>query len=324
MKTRTYHSLCSQDQYKIGHLTSLMVGLTFALLITVLSLTPAIAHTRSPAINAIMGCSGIYTLSLPNTQIVSAEEVSTPVPHCHVIGVINKRISQQDPDHFTYGIGFEINLPDSWTGRFEMMGGGGTDGSLKDPMGATGKELSQGWVVADDDGGHEDNPDNPLGYSDDAPNAGGSAHFGIDEQAREDYGYNGIKQTTLIAKTIIARYYGSKPRYSYLWGCSNGGRDGLAAAQRIPNQYNGIVSGNPGVDLPRAGIAEAWNEQQLAKLATETDVNGEPYLPDTFPPQDLEVASAAILHACDGLDVLVDGIIANPLACMSISRQTYQ
>ena len=29
-------------------------------------------------------------------------------------------------DHFTYGIGFELNLPDSWIGRFEMQGGSGS------------------------------------------------------------------------------------------------------------------------------------------------------------------------------------------------------
>ena len=47
----------------------------------------------------------------------------------------------------------ELNLPDSWIGRFEMMGGGGTDGSVGSPQGSAGTELSQGWAVAADDGG---------------------------------------------------------------------------------------------------------------------------------------------------------------------------
>jgi hypothetical protein len=261
-------------------------------------------------------CSGLVNLAIPDTQIISATEVATPVLHCNVIGVINKRVSVQDPDHFTYGIGFEVNLPDDWNGRFEMMGGGGTDGSLANPVGSEGSELSQGWAVASDDGGHEDAPGNPaLGWVDDDPNAGGTAHFGVDEQARIDYGYNGIGQTTVVSKQIIQDYYGQEPRYSYLWGCSNGGRDGMVASQRFPDYFDGIVSGNPGFDLPRAAVAEAWNEQQLAPLATSTDANGQPYLPDTFPPQDLEVASAAILSACDGLDGLVDGLIDNYTAC---------
>ena len=170
--------------------------------------------------------------------------------------------------------------------------------------------------MAADDGGHEDAPGNPaFNWVDDDSNAGGTGHFGIDEQARVDYGYNGIAKTTEISKLIIARYYGAGPQYSYLWGCSNGGRDAMVAAQREPNMFDGLVAGNPGFDLPRAGVAEAWNEQQLAPLATSTDTNGQPYLPPTFQAQDLEVASAAILSACDGLDGLVDGIIDNYAAC---------
>src|ERR1700733_3760807 len=272
---------------------------------------------RRAAVAPTLSCGSLTGLALPNTQILSATEVtSTSGNYCNVTGVIDERVSAQDPDHFIYGIGFEVNLPDTWIGRFEMMGGGGTDGSVASPQGSAGTELSEGWAVAADDGGHEDAPGNPVfGWIDDDGNAGGTGHFGIDEQARVDYGYNGVAKTTEISKLIIARYYGQEPQYSYLWGCSDGGRDAMVAAQREPDMFDGLVAGNPGFDLPRAGVAEAWNEQQLAPLATSTDSNGQPYLPPTFQSQDLEVASAAILNACDALDGLVDGIIDNYLAC---------
>lgn len=261
-------------------------------------------------------CGSLTGLHLPNAQILGATEVTSfSPPYCHVVGVINKRVSAQDPDHFTYGIGFEINLPDSWVGRLEVQGGGGTDGSVQNPLGTAGVELSEGWVVAADDGGHEDAVNPAFGWSDDDANAGGSGHFGIDEQARVDYGYNGILQTTVMAKLIIANYYGRRADYSYLSGCSNGGRDGMVALQRFPELFDGVISGNPGFDLPRAAIGEAWNEQALAPLATRSDVNGQPYLPDTFPSQDVAVVSAAVLSACDALDGLVDGIIDNFPAC---------
>src|SRR5258707_15695363 len=114
-------------------------------------------------------CAGLPGLTLPNAQILSATQKSG---YCNVIGIINKRTSTQDPDHFTYGIGFALNLPNTWFGRFETMGGGGTDGSLRaDPQGSAGVELANGWAVAADDGGHEDNPNNPVGgYQDDDPN----------------------------------------------------------------------------------------------------------------------------------------------------------
>jgi hypothetical protein len=291
-----------------------VAGALSATLLSSVAFVPlrAAAAIIPPAVS----CASLTGLSLPNTQIISATEVtSTPMHYCNVIGVIGKRVSAQDPDHFTYGIGFELNLPDAWIGRFEMQGGGGTDGSVSSPAGTAGIELSQGWAVAADDGGHEDRLPNPFGWTDDDVNAGGSAHFGIDEQARIDYGYNGIEKTTTISKAIIAHYYGRRPAYSYLSGCSNGGRDGMVASQRFPELFDGIIAGNPGFDLPRAGIAEAWNEQALAPLATRTDVNDQPYIPDTLPPQDLAVASAAILGACDALDGLVDGIIDNFPAC---------
>jgi feruloyl esterase len=280
--------------------------------------SPASAqNTRRAAVAPTVSCGSLAGLALPNTQILSATEVtSASGNYCNVIGVIDERVSAQDPDHFTYGIGFELNLPDNWVGRFEMQGGGGTDGSVSSPVGSAGTELSMGWAVAAADGGHEDAPGNPaFSWTDDDSNLGGTAHFAIDEQARIDYGYNGIAQTTKISKMIIGQYYGQGPQYSYLWGCSDGGRDATVAAQREPDMFDGLVAGNPGFDLPRAAVTEAWNEQKLAPLATSTDVNGQPYIPDTFPAQDLEVASAAILSACDGLDGLVDGIIDNYTAC---------
>lgn len=259
-------------------------------------------------------CAGLAGLNIPNTQILSAVQKSG---YCNVVGVINKRTSTQDPDHFTYAIGFALNLPNTWHGRFEMMGGGGTDGSLQsDPQGSAGVELGQGWAVAADDGGHEDSASNVVGgYQDDDANAGGSAHFAIDAQARRDYGYNGIEKTTTVAKQIISYYYNRDTDYSYIIGCSNGGRDAMVASQRFPSLFDGVISQNPGFNLPQAGLAEAWNEQQLGKLATSTDVNGQPFIPSTFPAQDMAVASAAILSACDALDGLVDGIIDNYHAC---------
>ena len=117
----------------------------------------AAAFSAAPAIT----CASVVSLALPNTRIISATEVTSATGnYCNVIGVIDERVSSQDPDHFVYGIGFELNLPDSWIGRFEMMGGGGTDGSVGSPMGSAGTELSQGWAVAADDGGHEDAPGN--------------------------------------------------------------------------------------------------------------------------------------------------------------------
>ena len=56
-------------------------------------------------------------------------------PHCHVEGVIDRRIGVNDVE---YGIRFALNLPANWNGRFLFQGGGGLNGSVAEPLGAQG------------------------------------------------------------------------------------------------------------------------------------------------------------------------------------------
>ena len=258
-------------------------------------------------------CAGVAGYALPDTAIPTAQEnpAGNGLPaHCEVIGRINQRVGA---DNLPFSIGFHLRMPDDWNGRFYFQGGGGTDGALPDSLG-NGSPLGEprvlplGYAVISTDGGHDNTLDND-------PNADGTAAFGLDPQARVDYGYNAIDRTTLAGKSIVTRYYGQEPRFSYFDGCSNGGRQGMVASQRFPNYFDGIVAGAPGFDLPEAAVAEAWNEQALAPLATRADVNGQPYLPDTSSDSDLQLAATAILAACDGLDGLKDGIIDGYGAC---------
>jgi hypothetical protein len=245
------------------------------------------------------------SLGLPNTVFTMATPLVDPIAHCEVIGKINQRTGV---DGKQYAIGFHLRLPDSWNERFYFQGGGGTDGNLGDALG--GNALSTGYAVVSTDAGH----DNTVDFD---PNAGGTAAFGIDPQARIDYGYNAVDQVTQTAKNLIHDYYGTNIAYSYFVGCSNGGRQGMVASQRFPTYFDGIIAGAPGFDLPKAAVAEAWNEQALAPLATSLSTNGQPYLPDTFSDADLALAANAILAACDALDGLTDGIVDNYAACTS-------
>lgn len=244
----------------------------------------------------------VFTCTPPYTACTVSHNAS-PVGHCEIVGYINSRTGVGGKD---YAIGFHLRLPDNWNERFYFQGGGGTDGSLADSLGSGA--LSSGYAVVSTDAGH----DNTIDFD---PNAGGTAAFGVDPQARIDYGYNAVDQVTQTAKIIINNYYGSNPLYSYFVGCSNGGRQGMVASQRFPTYFDGIVAGDPGFDLPKAAVAEAWNEQALAPLATSLSTNHQPYLPDTFSDADLALAANAILAACDGLDGLIDGIVDNYSAC---------
>src|SRR5690242_6451697 len=105
--------------------------------------TVGVAHAVEP-VGPAVSCASLTSFTMAHVQIISAthNEAAGGLPaYCNVVGVIDKRVSKQDPDHFTYGVGFEINLPDAWSGNFEMMGGGGLDGSLANPVGFFGVEL---------------------------------------------------------------------------------------------------------------------------------------------------------------------------------------
>ena len=204
--------------------------------------------------------------------------------HCLYRGTLAPRTG---PDGQRYGIGFELRLPSSWNGGFVFQGGGGLDGVLSPSYGAVGgadpPALLRGFAVVSTDGGHR------SGSMIDA-------HFGLDQQARIDYAYNALDKTTLLAKALIAQFYGVAPKRSYFVGCSNGGRQALMAAERLPLEFDGIVAGDPSFRLTRTNIAEAWNEIVLAKDAPK-DAQARPIISKALSETDLKLVAAAVLSA---------------------------
>lgn len=261
--------------------------------------------------------------SLPNTTITSATTVAagtvanvTTAEHCRVVGQMNQRVSTVDGN--TYYIGFEIRMPRAWNGRFYYQANGGTDGAIGTAAGALGggpitTALSQGFAVLSSDAGHQSQA---------------TPFFGLDPQARLDYGYNAVGQLTPMAKSLLKIVYGKAPDRSYLGGCSNGGRHALVAATRYADQYDGIIAGDPGFNLPKAAVAQLWGVQQYATVATGTvtsvstaaGVAVPVSLPDvstSFTPAELSMVSAKILGKCDALDGVTDGWVGDHAACQA-------
>ena len=238
-------------------------------------------------------------------------ENTGPLPaHCLVRGKANERIGQ---DGETYAIGFEVRMPATgWNGRFFFQGGGGTNGFLSTAYGnlrgnfldasgiPTDNALTRGFAVASTDGGH-------LAKS--GTDAQNQVLFGMDPQARLDYGYNAVARTTAIAKALVAKRYGVAAGHSYFVGCSNGGRDAMVASQRLPNEFDGVYALNPGFQLAKAAVNQAWDTQQFFSLS--------PAIYDSFSKADLEYVTSRILAKCDALDGAVDGLILNQTACAS-------
>ncbi len=222
--------------------------------------------------------------------------------HCLVKGTINPRTGVGGRE---FGIGFELRLPEDWSGRFMFQGGGGLDGVIGAAIGTVANSsaqpaLTRGFAVVSTDAGHQGSPID--------------ATFGLDQQARVDYAYNAIGEVTALSKSLIAQLYGQGPGHSYFIGCSNGGRQGLIAAQRFPLEFDGIVAGDPAMSFSRLGLGQVWNLKVLADISPR-DAQGRPILSRAFSDNDLQLVRTSVLDQCDALDGLADGMINDWQSC---------
>jgi feruloyl esterase len=119
-----------------------------------------------------------------------------------------------------------------------------------------------------------------------------------------DYGYRAVHEMSVAAKMLITAFYGSGPRLSYWYGCSNGGRQGLMEALRFPSDYDGIIAGAPVNDRTHQLVWEIWIAQAVHHEAASL-----------IPAEKYPAIHRAAMTACDALDGLRDGIIDDPRAC---------
>jgi len=281
------------------------------------------APRLSPATPASFNgdCASLLTTlaGIPNTTITAASTVPAggvmvggqqvegrqvggePVAaHCRVLGTLNERTSAVDGR--AYGIDFEMRLPLQWNGRFFHQGNGGLDGVVVPAFAQFGGGpvtggLHQGFAVLSSNAGNRDR---------------GEANFGVDPQARLDYGYQAVGSLTPMAREIIRRVYGKGPDRSYFGGCSNGGRHALVAATRYAEWYDGILAGAPAFTLPLSSIAQLWGAQRYMTVATDPANLG-----TAFTPAERQMVGRAILNRCDALDGVADGMVQDTAACQA-------
>ncbi len=188
-------------------------------------------------------------------------------------------------------VGVEVWLPvEDWNGRLLVAGCYGLCGSIRaDQM---EDAAARGYATATTDGGHSDTkyPDGRWAYNNAA--------------LEDDFGYRAVHVTALLAKALIEAFYGNRQEQAYFRGCSTGGRQALVAAQRYPDDFDGIIAGAPfhqTLSVPHMIWADRAN----------TGADGRPILTK---PQ-LDLLRKAALAACDAADGQADGIIGDPLSC---------
>lgn len=249
------------------------------------------------------GCRALTTsglripgVKITKTQVVAARASSSSgsdPAHCWVTGALNERTGS---DGQPYAIGFELRMPARWNRGFFFQGGAGMDGFILPAGGVTFNgtgALNLGYAVTSMDGGHR-----------------GGAVFGFDPQARIDYGYNAIGMLTPVVKQIIAKFYGTMPERSYFVGCSNGGRQALVSAARFADQFDGILAGDPGFNLPKAAVQSAWNTQQFLSVSPNKIKNA-------FRIDEMKTVGQQVLAKCDGLDGAQDGMVFDTAGCQA-------
>jgi feruloyl esterase len=180
-------------------------------------------------------------------------------------------------------VNFRLGLPVTWNGKFYFQGVGGLAGTI----GSLNTGLARGYASASTDTGHV---------------ASDSTWF--HNRAKEiDYGYRGTHVATVATKALTAAVYARPPQQAYFNGCSNGGRQALMEVQRYPEDFTGIIAGDPAMGTPMQ-VGRALVYQHMLAAADN-------YLPA----EKVELLSKATLAACDAVDGLADGLITDPRRC---------
>jgi feruloyl esterase len=230
-----------------------------------------------------------------------------PLPaHCRVDGVINRR---KGADGEEFGTRFAVALPEpaAWNGDFLMQGGGGGNGIVSYPLGASysGDKpgLARGFAVVSTDTGHKAKT-GPFDFS-----------FMRDQQAYLDFAFEANAKVAGIAKKIVAKYYAKPAAYSYFVGCSTGGREGMILSQRFPTVFNGIVSGDPAMRTGLSNLAISQWIPVAYNQAAPKDASGKPMIDKFLTASDRKVFMDGLMNRCDAKDGAVDGMISDPIGC---------
>ncbi|PSN73264.1 tannase and feruloyl esterase [Corynespora cassiicola Philippines] len=182
---------------------------------------------------------------------------------------------------------------EAWNGRFQGVGGGGFATGLFEF--GLGPAVQAGYAASSTDGGH------PVDFID--------ATWLLNEDKSINYGLlnnfiaKSVADMILVGKILAEQFYGKKPHHSYFSGCSQGGRQGYALAQRYPGLVDGILASAPALKFPGVVMAALWPHVAMRESGVLVS-NCE-----------FEWFDKKVMEACDILDGVIDGVIGDPDAC---------
>lgn len=229
----------------------------------------------------------IQALSPEETTIVSAVTTAEPVPHCLIDGYVTT--TNPGPNQ----VNFRLQLPDeNFEGRYYFIGLGGTAGYVPtNSQIPSGNPIVKGFAVAGTDTGHQ--------YG-----MGNWTFLGESEAKAIDHVHRGAHVTAQATQQITKAYYDTEDLYRYHSGCSGGGRMGMMAITRHPEDYDGVLLGAPGGRSSATMLAFIDAAQQMHRE------------PGAFlSPAKLAMAEQKVTAKCDMLDGAKDDVVWDHTKC---------
>lgn len=210
----------------------------------ILGAAAALALVAPGLARAETACADLKAAKLPHAEVTAASIEKAGAAELCKLSVTSRPTADSD-------IRIEVWIPvgEAWNGKFVQLGNGGFAGTI--PSGRLKAVAAQGWATAGTDDGHQ----SPVGTS---------AIWALGHPEKiVDYGWRAVKETTDVAKALIAAQKAGGPRTSYFYGCSDGGREALMTAQRFPADFDGIIAGAPANYMSELFGVSAANQQAL-------------------------------------------------------------
>ena len=239
----------------------------------------------------------------------SDAQIATTVAYCRVEFWFNSGKSglrdgyeEGQPQAIGIRVGLPLRADDggtgAWNGKIHNLGSGGCMGELGPVTPAT----NAGFAGAVSDGGHG------------APYTGFNCGFGIKQSSTtlnvglmRDFSAEHLLWQTRWSKRLTEIYYGTPTRRTYWSGCSQGGREAHIIAQTIPEEYDGVLGGGAALWWMQFSLVEAWPGLVIKDMLTAKN--------KAMTPQQMSAATNFAIDACDLLDGVKDGVLADPRMC---------
>ncbi|KAF7289863.1 Carboxylic ester hydrolase [Mycena indigotica] len=245
-------------------------------------------------------CLSLKTLDLENTTITrlsyvhKGSSVATSGPCTSKADVTASlcRVEFTTNTSNTSSVRAEAWLPDEWYGRFLAIGNGGLGGCIDYA------ELDYG---------------SSMHFATVGSNNGHDGRNGIvflnNPEVINDFAFRSVHVEAMIGKLLVEAYYQQTHTTSYYLGCSTGGRQGMQAALRYPDDFDGIIAGAPATDWNHLLY---WAGATAQAIGAPTPWSSPSYIP---PRKWRSLIAKEILRQCDALDGIADGIISEPDDC---------